>query len=124
LLDVGCYTVSAARWILGEPEEVLARARGDEVDMTVSALLHFSRGRTASVWASFESAEEQELVVVTREGTHRMERPFTSKDPDPYQLMVESFGESVMHDRPVAITLDESIANMRVLDRVREAARI
>jgi hypothetical protein len=53
-----------------------------------------------------------------------MERPFTSKDPDPYQLMVESFGESVMHDRPVAVTVDESIANMRVLDRVREAARI
>ena len=124
LLDVGCYTVSVARWILGEPDEVLARARVDGVDLTVSALLHFPRGRTASVWASFESAEEQELVAVTREGTHRMERPFTSKDPDPYQLMVESFGESVMRDRPVAIPLSESIANMKVLDRIREAAKI
>jgi xylose dehydrogenase (NAD/NADP) len=123
LLDVGCYTVSVARWILGEPQEVLARARGDEVDMTVSALLHFPRGRTASVWASFESAEEQELVAVTREGTNRMERPFTSKEPDPYQLMVESFGESVIRDRPVAISLEESIANMKVLDWIREAAR-
>jgi xylose dehydrogenase (NAD/NADP) len=124
LLDVGCYTVSVARWILGEPDEVLARAHIDGVDMSVSALLHFSRGRTASVWASFESAEEQELVAVTRDGTHRVERPFTSKDPDPYRLMVESFGESVMRDRPVAISLEESIANMRVLDRIREAAKI
>jgi D-xylose 1-dehydrogenase (NADP+, D-xylono-1,5-lactone-forming) len=124
LLDVGCYTVSVARWILGEPEEVLARARGGEVDMTVSALLHFSGGRTASVWASFESAEEQELVAVTREATHHMEKPFTSMDPDPYRLMIESFGDSVMGDRPVAIPLTESIANMRVLDRVREAAKI
>lgn len=123
LLDVGCYTVSVARWILGEPDQVLARTRGDEVDMTVSALLHFSGGRTASVWASFESAEEQELVAVTREGTHRLERPFTSKDPDPYQLMVESFGESVMRDRPVEIALEESIANMEVLDWIRVAAR-
>jgi xylose dehydrogenase (NAD/NADP) len=124
LLDVGCYTVSVARWILGEPDEVLARARVDGVDMTVSALLKFPRGRTASVWASFESAEEQELVVVTREATHRVDQPFTSMDPDPYQLMVESFGESVFRDRPVAIPLDESIANMKVLDRIREAAKI
>jgi predicted dehydrogenase len=122
LLDVGCYTVSVARWILGEPDQVLARARGGEVDMTVSALLHFSGGRTASVWASFESAEEQELVVVTREGTYRMEQPFTAQDPDPYRVMVESFGVSVLKDRPVEVTLDESIANMRVLDWIREAA--
>jgi D-xylose 1-dehydrogenase (NADP+, D-xylono-1,5-lactone-forming) len=121
LLDVGCYTVSVARWILGEPDEVLARARVDGVDMTVSALLHFPRGRTASVWASFESAEEQELTVVTPHATHRMDRPFTAKDPDPYRLMVESFGESVLKDRPVEITLEESIANMKVLDRIREA---
>jgi hypothetical protein len=36
-------------------------------------------------------------------------------------LMVESFGDSVMKDRPVEITLAESIANMKVLDRIREA---
>ena len=46
------------------------------------------------------------------------------QDPhDPYQLMVESFADSVLHDRPVAIPLAESIANMRVLDRIQQAAR-
>jgi predicted dehydrogenase len=121
LLDVGCYTVSVVRWILGEPDEVLARARVDGVDMTVSALLRFHGGSTAALWASFESAEEQALTVVTRDAMHRLERPFTTKDPDPYVLMVESFGESISKDRPMAITLDESIANMKVLDRVRQA---
>jgi xylose dehydrogenase (NAD/NADP) len=128
LLDVGCYGVSVARWVLGEPEEVLARVhlqedRPDGVDMTVSVLLRFPGGRTASVWASFESAEEQELAVVTREGSMRLERPFTWRDQfDPYQLMVESFADSVLNDRPVAISLEESIANMKVLDLIREAA--
>jgi len=125
LLDVGCYTVSAARWILGEPASVLARARpASGVDMTVSALLEFPGGRTASLWASFESPEEQELTVVTPERVFRREQPFTSRhDPhDPYQLMVESFADSVLHDRPVAIPMSESIANMRVLDRIREAS--
>ena len=125
LLDVGCYGVSVARWILGEPSKVLARSRMHRgVDMTTSALLEFPGGQTAAVWASFESPEEQELTVVTRGETHRVERPFTSMDPDPYQLMVESFAESVFGDRPVAIPLSESIANMRALDLMRASAGI
>jgi D-xylose 1-dehydrogenase (NADP+, D-xylono-1,5-lactone-forming) len=123
LLDVGCYVVSVARWILGEPSTVLARSRlVDGVDMTTSALLQFPGGETAALWASFESPEEQELTVVTRDGVQRIEQPFTSlEDGDPYQYMVESFADSVLHDRPVAIALTESIANMKVLDRVRAA---
>jgi len=124
LLDVGCYTVSVARWILGEPAEVGALARFDGVDMTVSALMGFDGGSTAAVWASIESPEEQRLTVVTRGGTQLLERPFSAwRDPeDPYQLMVESFGDSVLDQKPVAIPLSESIANMKTLDRIREAA--
>jgi D-xylose 1-dehydrogenase (NADP+, D-xylono-1,5-lactone-forming) len=125
LLDVGCYAGSVARWILGEPGEVVAAARiARDVDLTVSAILQFGGGQTASLWASLESPEEQELKVVTRHRVHRRERPFTSwHDPhDPYQLMVESFGESVLQGEPAAIPLSESIANLRVIDRIRETA--
>ena len=124
LLDVGFYVVSVSRWILGEPSEVLARSTlRNGTDMTTSALLKFPGGETAAVWASFESAEDQELTVVTRQGAYRIGRPFNWPDEvDQYQLMVESFGDSVLHDRPVAVPLSESIANMRVLDRIREAA--
>jgi D-xylose 1-dehydrogenase (NADP+, D-xylono-1,5-lactone-forming) len=124
LMDVGCYTVSVSRWLLGEPVEVLARARMKHgVDATASALLVFAGGGTASVWASFESPEVQELEVITTEGLQRRTKPFSSwRDPhDPYQLMVESFGDSILHGRPVHIPLSESIANMRALDRIREA---
>jgi xylose dehydrogenase (NAD/NADP) len=125
LLDVGCYTVSVARWILGEPDDVLARARVDRVDMSVSALLKFHSGSTAALWASFESPEEQELTVVAKDATHRLHLPFTWRDEhDSYRLMVESFAESIQHDQPVAIPLSDSIANMTVLDRIRVAARI
>ena len=124
LLDVGCYTVSAARWILGEPDGVMAVARGSEVDMTVSALLHFPGGETAELWASFESPEEQELTVVTQGGRVRLERPFSSAEPDPYRLMVESFGGSVLDGQAVALPVADSIANMKVLDRIAESAGI
>lgn len=125
LLDVGCYTVSVARWILGEPAGVMARAHVDEgIEMSVTALLEFSGGRTASLFASFESPEVQELRVVAKDRVHERAWPFGSRDEpnDPYRLMVESFGDSVLRDKPVAIPPEESIANMKVLDRIRAAA--
>jgi predicted dehydrogenase len=124
LLDVGCYVVSVSRWILGEPSKVFARSRVDGVDWTTSALLQFAGEKTGSIFASFESPEVQELTVVSRDGVQRLETPFSSREEvDEYQLMVESFGESILHDRPVEIPLRESIANMKVLDWIREAAK-
>jgi predicted dehydrogenase len=125
LLDVGCYTVNVARWILGEPHSVQAQATTRSgVDVATAALLDFDGGATASVWCSFESGEEQRLIVIAHEGTSLLERPFSAwRDPhDPYQLMVESFSDSILEGRPVELPLDDTIANMRVLDRIREAA--
>jgi predicted dehydrogenase len=124
LLDVGCYGVSVARWILGEPSKVLARSRMHRgVDMTTSALLEFPGGQTAAVWASFESPEEQSLTAVARDDVRRLDRPFSSQEEvDEYQVMVESFAESILSGKPTAIPLSESIANMKVLDRIKEAA--
>jgi len=123
LLDIGCYTASVARWLLGEPVEVRAGAqmRGG-VDVTVGALLTFAGGATAAMWASFDSPEDQHLRVITRSGVLERGRPFSSyRDPyDPYQLMVESFADSVLFDRPVELPVSDSIANIRVLDRIRE----
>ncbi|MFI5061787.1 MAG: Gfo/Idh/MocA family protein [Actinomycetales bacterium] len=125
LLDIGFYVVSIARWILGEPSDVLARSRlRNGTDMTTSALLRFPGDQTASVWASFESPEDQELTVVTRQGSYRLGRPFNwSDEVDQYQLMVESFADSLLRDEPVAIPVSESIANMKVLDRIKESAK-
>jgi predicted dehydrogenase len=128
LLDVGCYTVSVARWILGDPVGVAAAAHvaegPDGVDMTMSGWLRFSGGATASVWASFEGPEEQDLTVVTKRGRERLERPFSAMEPDPYRLMVESFAQSALGGYSVALPVSDSVANMRVLDRIAEAAAV
>ena len=125
LLDVGCYGVSAVRWFLGEPDRVVAVAhrQPDGLDMSVTAALGFPGGATASVWGSFESPEDQELVLVGPAATEQIKGPFTSwRDPDdPYQLMVEAFSAAVLEGRPAPIPLSDSIANLRVLDSIREA---
>jgi hypothetical protein len=119
--------VSVSRWILGEPVGVAAWAHRDGVDgvdMTVSALLRFAGGATASVWASFEGPEEQELTVVTKRGRERLERPFSTMEPNPYQLMVESFAGSVLGGHPAALPVSDSVANMKVLDWIAAAATL
>jgi predicted dehydrogenase len=124
LLDVGCYCVNAARWFLGEPASVSAGAHVDgEVDMSVSAVLNFSAARVATLWGSFESDERQLLVVVDASGSRTLELPFTAwKDPDdPYQLMVEAFAEAALSGSDAPLSLEDSIANLRVLDAIRDA---
>jgi hypothetical protein len=43
-------------------------------------------------------------------------------EPNPYRLMVESFARSVLGGYPVELPVSDSVANMRVLDSIREAA--
>lgn len=119
LYDVGCYCVSLARWLFGEPELVrVDAARVDGVDWTLSATLGFPESRRAFLFMSLDSPEVQEL----RFSGLRLEQPFTaSRDPeDPYQLMVEAFSRAVLAgDRVAPLTVEESIANLRVIDRLR-----
>jgi D-xylose 1-dehydrogenase (NADP+, D-xylono-1,5-lactone-forming) len=117
LYDVGCYCVSLARWLYGEPgtvEIVEARLRGG-VDRHVEARLGFAGGRRADILASFDEDERQLL-----EGYDRP--PFTDwPEPyDPYRLMIEAFSAAALAGERVApLPLEESIANLRVLDRLR-----
>jgi predicted dehydrogenase len=124
LLDVGFYTADVARWLLGEPERVEAVIRQDGVDMSCTALLGFAGGGQAALFSSFESPELQELRVVCSDRVEVVEQPFTAwRNPhDPYQLMVEEFCEAVRTGAPPPVPLESSIATMRLLDRIRDAA--
>ena len=124
LMDVGFYVADVARWLVGEPERVEAVMRRDRVDMSCSAVLGFPGGAQASLYASFESPEYEELVVVCSDRVMRVARPFTAwRDPhDPYRLMVEAFAGAARSGAPAPLPVQSSIANLRLLDRIRDAA--
>ena len=119
LLDVGTYTISLARWIYGEPDWVEATGRIAEVDMTVSMTLGFASGARANLFASFDTPEVQELHA----GDILLDKPFTAwRDPvDPYQVMVEEFSAAALGGLPAPLSLEDSIANLRVVDAVRRS---
>ena len=149
LLDVGCYSVSVARWLMGaEPTAVQAQAvyHSTGVDVHLVGILRFEGGKLAVLEASFISALQQTYTVVGSDGAIDLphdafipwekDAVFTlrKKDAevgqehvlqgkDEYQLMVEHFSDAVLGRTELDCTLDESIANMRVLDALSEAAK-
>jgi predicted dehydrogenase len=149
LMDVGCYSVSVARWFMGaEPLKVQAQAvyHPAGVDLHIAGTLGFAGGRLAVFEASFISALQQTYTVVGSNGAidlpHDAFVPWekdadytlrkqddetgqvhTVKGADEYQLMVEHFADAVKEKTNLNYSPNDSIANMRVLDAIAEAAR-
>jgi predicted dehydrogenase len=149
LLDLGCYGVSVARWILGvEPAEVQACAEygPSGVDVTLVGLLRFPRGRLAVIEASLSCALQQTFSIVGTRGT--IELPHNAFIPwekdawfclrgvneeegkretipgvDEYQLMIEHFADAVLSGRELDFLPEDSVRNMRVIDALGQAAR-
>jgi predicted dehydrogenase len=149
LLDVGCYSVSVARWYMGaEPTELQAQAayHPSGVDMHLVASLRFPENGLATLEASFISSMQQTYSVVGSEGAIELphdafipwekDAVFTvrGKDQevgqehvtpgaDEYQLMVEHFADAILGKTELTLPPEESIRNMRVLDGLAAAAR-
>jgi predicted dehydrogenase len=149
LLDVGCYSVSLARWLYGaEPTQLQAQAvyHPGGVDIHFVGSLGFADGRLATLEAGFISALQQTYTVVGTEGV--IELPHNAFIPwekdavfslrekdqeegqthvipgaDEYQLMVEHFADAVAGKTEPDFSAQESIGNMVVLDALARAAQ-
>jgi predicted dehydrogenase len=148
LLDIGCYAVSAARWLMSaEPSAVQAQAvYRHGVDVHVMGTLRFGDGALAAVEAGFTSALQQTFSVSGSEAA--VEMPHNAFIPwqadafytlrrrdqetgeirrvpgaDEYLLMVEHFAAAALGGAGLEFPPQDSIANMRVLDALAEAAR-
>ena len=149
LLDVGCYSVSVARWFLGsEPTQVQAQAvyHPGGVDVHMVGTLGFAETALATFEASFISALQQTYSIAGADGV--IELPHNAFVPwekdaaffirgqdeeegqkqvipgaDEYQLMVEHFADVVLGNTDLMYPLSDSIGNMRVLDALAQAAR-
>jgi predicted dehydrogenase len=144
-LDAGCYTVSIARLLAGEPESVAAEQVLGEtgVDVAFAASLRFPGGVLGQLGASFLVPLRRELEVLGSEGSLRSRDPFRPNrdgalvlerdaetaeriEPapdDPYRLQLENFADAVAERADPLVGRKETIAQARALEAAYRSAR-
>jgi predicted dehydrogenase len=146
LYDIGCYPISAARWLFGrEPIQVSGVMHRDArlgVDTLTEGLLEFD-GAVASIGCSTRSEPDQWLRVQGSEGIASISIPFNvpldraieirivhggdppvapaaevivSEAANQYTLMTDAFARAVLDQRAAPTPLTDAIANLRVMD--------
>lgn len=146
LLDIGCYAINTARYILDKaPARVISMIEKHPdfgTDMTTSAMLDYGDVRSLFT-VSTAVFPQQQVKVFGTEGTVTVTIPFNdiSEIPgrilfengetsmeievDPvnqYRLMFEAFADSITHNTEVPLPLSDSLLNMKTIDAVFKSA--
>ncbi|HEY6530409.1 MAG TPA: Gfo/Idh/MocA family oxidoreductase [Cellvibrionaceae bacterium] len=147
LMDIGCYGISVARWVLNsEPVRVVAQLdiHADyQVDQLALLNLEFNSGAMASVLCGTKMESGQGVYISGTLGSITIERPFYSVGDEPnrvqlrqdgeitlhefpaidqYQYMVEAFAQSCAQAIQVPTPLNDALANMQVIDAAFSSA--
>jgi predicted dehydrogenase len=145
-MDVGCYTINLVRFLAGaEPEVVRAEARlsSPKVDRWMTADFRFADGRSGRITCSLFSSTLLRLSALVRgeRGEMRIFNPIaphfyhrlrvrtpsgTTSERVPgeatYTHQLRAFVDAVRHRGTLPMDLEDSVANMRVIDAVYDAA--
>ncbi len=147
LMDIGCYTIYTARFLSSqEPTHVQSLIERDPemgTDRLTSALLHFPFGH-ASFTCSTQLTPYQKVQAFGTKGRIEIEIPFNTPPDKPsrifittdgntreeefpacdqYTLQGDAFARAAMDHTPPPVTLEDSIANMTVIDAVLSGSR-
>ncbi len=145
--DIGCYAVSAPRFLLGrEPSRVTALVRRDpqmKTDVLSSAILDFD-GPRALYTVGTQSFPFQRVEVLGSSGALTVLLPFNAYPDvperlvvqtgvgertiyapicDQYALLFEAFSRAVRAGGPTPVDPADAVANMRVLDALARSER-
>jgi predicted dehydrogenase len=152
LLDIGCYLVHAARWILDrEPRSVSSLVGVDPefgTDRLASMLLDFGDAQAIGTCGT-QMVPSQRVLILGDRARLEIEIPFNAPPDRPcrifvddgatlgeggrrtiefpacdqYTLQGDAFSRAVRGEAAPLLSLDDSVANMRVLDELRSQER-
>ena len=152
LFDIGCYSVNLSRLLFdAEPRHVsaaLVRDPATGVDVLTSAILTFDSG-IATFTCSTRAEDDQRVHIYGTTGRISIGIPFNippdrptevyvsaGGDPpvapdtrvltfevaDPYTVEAERFAAAVLDGQPAPVPPEDAVANLRVIERIFEAA--
>ncbi len=142
LMDIGCYNVSLSRFLFAaEPERVMGLVEYDPrmgTDRLASGMLDFGRG-TSTFTCSTQLDPYQRVNVFGTTGRIEIEIPFNAPPDRPcrlwhqqcgeieeivfgicdqYTIQGDLFARAILEDTPVPTPIEDSVANMQVLERI------
>jgi predicted dehydrogenase len=146
LMDIGCYCISLARFVFdSEPLRVMGLSEEDPgfgTDRLTSGTLEFGGG-TATFTCSTQLVPYQRVNLFGTEGRVEIEIPFNAPPDRPcrlwhqrggevremvfdicdqYTLQGDLFAQAVLNNTPVPTPLEDAVANMRVIEAVKQSA--
>jgi D-xylose 1-dehydrogenase (NADP+, D-xylono-1,5-lactone-forming) len=137
LMDVGCYCVSAARLLAGEPERVYGEqvVGPTGVDVHFTATLRFAGDVIAEFVCGFDFTH-RELEALGTEGTLKVFDPFTFskggvylngeeipvEPQDPYKLELENVSAAARGEAPLLLGREDALGQARTIEALYESA--
>jgi D-xylose 1-dehydrogenase (NADP+, D-xylono-1,5-lactone-forming) len=141
LMDVGCYCVSAARLVAGEPVAVTGQQVTGEVDVRFTGTLSFPGDVLAHFDCGVDTADRAELEVVGSEGALLLRDPFHSLEPvievsagdgsvervevereNPYACELRDFAAAVDGSRAPRFGREDAVGQARAIQALYESA--
>ncbi len=143
LMDVGCYCVSAARLIAGEPERVSAEQAlgGEGVDVAFAATMRHRDDILSHFDAGLALASRDLLEVVGDQATLRVEDPWHCRNPaielirrdgvterieiektDSYRLEAENLSAAIRGEAEPLLGRDDALGQARTIEALYRAA--
>jgi D-xylose 1-dehydrogenase (NADP+, D-xylono-1,5-lactone-forming) len=143
LMDVGCYCVSAARLIAGEPERVSAEQTlgGDRVDVTFAALMRHRDDVLTHFDAGLVLASRNLLEVVGDQGSLHLTDPWHCREPgieltredgaterieieraDSYRLEAENLSKAIRGQAEPLLGRADALGQARTIEALYRAA--
>jgi len=138
LMDVGCYCVSGARLIAGEPVRVAAEQvlDGNGVERRMSALMRFPGDVMATFTSGFDSATHETLEVIGVDGRILLPDPWHSTTgvlylddelvqvapTNPYRLELEDMGAAIRGERPALLGRADALGQARTIEALYRSA--
>lgn len=146
LMDIGCYCISLSRFMFeSEPKHLTSFMEFDPefgVDRLAHGILEFEKG-TSSFSCGTQQSDRQEAIIAGDKGHIVLPKPFNPgsgaaseihlfqqkkkqtfeiTSSNQYTLMCDAFARAIMNDTEIPTPLEDAVANMMVIDAVREAA--
>jgi predicted dehydrogenase len=139
LLDIGCYAVHTSRFIFGEESVrvsgVLEYDPDFHVDRLASGFLEFPSGHAVFTCGT-QIVPYQRTLIFGAAGSIEIEIPFNAPPDRPCRLFVndqleeiptcdqytiqgDAFSRAIRENQEVPVPLEDSLANMRVLDALK-----